>query len=193
MRSELTDDELKRGWELHDAVKNHPYRVSFEPALMEEYGDLVSKMIQMVATYVQDPDGTYPFHDYVTMPIKETWREGSPIEELHIDVYSNPNIGLLNRSVHDYNGIKWSLASRYKSNSASDMTTEIVKTKFIETTELQLMLFHKLLLGEEITTVKFPSDRGYINAYTEHTLAKNPHFDNWWTHECWLKDEYYDY
>lgn len=189
MRSKLTDDELKRGWELHDAVKNHPYRVSFEPALMEEYGDLVSKMIQMVATYVQDPDGTYPFHDYVKTPIKETWREGSPIGDLYIDVYSNPNIGLLNMSVHDYNGLKWSLASSYKTNSFC----EVKKRKFIETTELQLMIFHKLLLGEEITTISFPDDRGYGDSHKTYTLAKNPHFDNWWTHECWLNDEYYDY
>lgn len=186
LRPYLTDSEKNRGWEIHDKIKNHPYRISFEPFLMEEYGDLVYKMCDLVGTYVTDSDGNYPFHDYIKTPIKMTWKENAPTEDFYIDIYSNPNIGLLSKSIHAFNGIRWRLATAYKTNKP----TEIVKTKFIETTELQLMLFHHLLLDDDITTIKFPSEYGY-NTYTTYTLTKNPHFNNWWTDEFWMNNEFY--
>lgn len=195
MRNYLTGEEKKKAWELHDNIKNHEFRAQPKNYLLEDYGDLIYNGItKLFGGWLEDENGEYRFEDIIHKARWVSWQK-EPYDTKEnrgcgINVWSNPNIALLNDSIHDFNGIRWWLRGIWK-ESADPQTYQVLLGKLIETSEIQLMLLHKLLEGVDITTMKFPKDNQLVGSYTEYSYVQNPRFGNLWTREWFNKDEIY--
>lgn len=192
---QLNEEELKKGWEIHNKIKNHDFRKQPELYLMDEYEDLIyNHMYVLVSGWrakdiVTNEKGEkvyeYSFHNLERCLCNVSWSKKP--ETISIDVWSNPNMALINDAIHDFNGIRWRLKSVWKSGG----DTTILLGKFIETTELMLMIFHKLLEGEEITEVKYPKDNSIPGTYSFYQYVRNPKFNNNWTYPWAAKEGFY--
>lgn len=191
----LTEEEIKKGWIIHDQIKNHDFRKMPEQYLLEEYDDLIKhKLYDFICGWgkkdiVTNKNGEKVYeHSFCKLERKLcniSW--SNKPEMISIDVWSNPNIALINEAMHDYNGIRWRLASIWRSGG----DIKVVLSKYIETTELMLMIFHKLLDGEEISEVKYPKNNGVNGAYSYVKFVRNPRFNNYWTHAWAAKEGFY--
>ncbi len=196
---QLTEEEIKKGWIIHDKIKNHDFRKQPELYLLEEYENLVYKQLYelvcgwSVKDIVTNENGEkvyeYAFHNLEEETCNVSW--SSTPQTISIDVWSNPNIALINDAIHDFNGIRWRLRSRWNSMGIDDPITQILLGKFIETVELMLMLFHSLLDGVEITEVKYPKDNSNKDSYVLYRYERNPRFNNNWTYPCFNKEGFY--
>jgi len=192
---QLTEEEIIKGWGIHNKIKNHDFRKCPELYLMEEYEDLIyNKMVGLINGWsvkdiVTNENGEKVYEGAFCNLKRElcnvSWSKKP--EMISIEVWSNPNIALINDAVHDFNGIRWSLQSIWKSGG----DIKIKLSKFIETTELMLMIFHKLLEGEEITEIKYPRNNNIDGTYTYYKYERNPRFDNYWTQPWANKEGFY--
>ena len=192
---QLNEEELKKGWEIHNKIKNHDFRKQPELYLMDEYEDLIyNKMYVLVSGWrakdiVTNENGEkvyeYSFHNLERRLCNVSW--SNKPETISIDVWSNPNMALINDAIHDFNGIRWRLKSVWKSGG----DTTVLLGKFIETTELMLMIFHKLLEGEDITEVKYPKDNSIPGTYSFYQYVRNPKFNNNWTYPWFANEGFY--
>lgn len=192
---QLTEEEIKKGWIIHDKIKNHDFRKCPELYLMEEHEDLIyHQMYDLICGWrvediVTDENGEKKYQKaFVKLERKVcnvSWSKKP--EMISIEVWSNPNIALINDAIHDFNGIRWKLRSIWKSGG----DINILLGKFIETSELMLMIFHKLLEGDEITVIKYPRDNSVKNTYSEYQYVRNPKFDNYWTASWAAKEGFY--
>lgn len=190
---QLTEEEIKKGWQIHNQIKNHDFRKSPELYLLEEYDELISKKMcglisgWSVEDIVTNENGE-KVHEKAFLNSQRkvcnvSW--SSKPEKIWIDVWSNPNIALINYAIHDYNGIRWRLASEWRAGH----DIKILLGKYIETTELMLMIFHKLLQGEIISEIKFPRECGDSYEYVQ--FIRNPKFNNYWTRDWAAKEGFY--
>jgi len=192
MRTTLTETEIKEGWNLHNKIKYHDFRKDPQPYLFDEYVEEFKKLFKLFPAYT--PDGeyidengftrfTYPFREGDKKMCNVTW--SSKPQSIYIDRWSIPNIALLSESIHDFNAI----VSFLRSSFASKTDYNMLLAKFIEMTEIQLMLVHSLLEGKLVSSVKFP--KPYKDGYNEVTLIQNPLFDGSWTFPCYAEESLY--
>ena len=185
---------------LHDKIKNHPFRKNPELYLLDEYYELCDKGLDnVIGRYVYDTyelsrEGIYLYYRYV----RDRWlhyKDSSyPDGYFHFndtaEIWSNPNIALINESFHDLRGIKWAL----KSNWDNDFYKKKYLGKFIETTEKNLTILHALIGGIDITEMNYPKE--HREGYTNYKFVRNPLYDNDWTlekylHRVWYEDKGY--
>lgn len=193
MRAELTQEEIKKGWILHNKAKNHPFRKDPQLYLLDEYKDILMDMYHLVALYKIESEKTvngkhvtiHMFHDAVSKMLNVPWSKEP--QRVTIDIWSNPGIAIINEAIHDLNAITWTL--RYSWHHVEEIGHQEVLGRFIEYTETFLMVFHKLLEGIEVNNVKFPKQTG--DRYTEYIFVQNPRYNNLWTYPFYLKDEIY--
>lgn len=191
----LNEEEIKKGWAIHDQIKNHDFRKTPELYLLEEYDDLFAhKLYDIVCGWgkrdiVTNENGEkvyeYSFCKLERKVCNVSW--SNKPESISIEVWSDPNIALINYAIHDYNGIRWRLSSRWKNGG----DVKVLLSKYIETTELMLMIFHKLLEGEEVSEVKYPKDNSVDGTYSYVQFVRNPKFDNYWTYPWANKEGFY--
>ena len=189
---------------LHDKIKNHEFRKNPQKYLLDEYAELLDHdVLDIIGMYVHDHldehyQWTYKYYRYVFDRMKHFKDSHSPDGYFHYkdaaEIWSNPNIGIYNEAMHDFRGIKESL----KSNWDNDFWHKHYFGRFTETAEKLLILIHKLIDGELITEMKFPTQRGsFDQKYTEYKFIQNPHYDNDWTeekylHKIWWEDKGYE-
>ena len=181
MRDYLTDDEKEKGWLIHDSIKNHDFRKKPEKYLFEKYNDLIYKMHNLFCGYNKKEN----FHSVERRECIVKWSKYPQM--IAIDLWTIPNIALINEMMHDYNGIKWRLSSKLTSGEDA----HILMSKYIEMTELMLMVFHKLLEGDIVSEIKYPTDNNTEDSRTYVCFTKNKMFDNLWTKNYFLNKELY--
>lgn len=191
---QLTEEEIKKGWEIHNKIKNHDFRKKPELYLLDEYENLIyNQMYKLVCGYsvkdiVTNENGKkvyeYAFHNLEKKICNVSWAKEP--QRISIDIWSNPNIALINEAIHDHNGIKWRLSSAWR--NGDDAKVKILLSKYIETTELMLMVFHKLLEGLEVSEIKYPKDNNVNGTYSYVRFERNPRFNNYWT-PFWANQE----
>ncbi len=192
----ISEETINKLSLLHDKIKNHPFRKSPELYLLDEYYELCDKGLDnIIGKYVYDTyelskEGIYLYY----RSIHDRWlhyKDSSfPDGYFHFnditEIWSNPNIALINESFHDLRGIMWALKSNWKRSEYLG--------KFIETTEKNLTILHALIEGIDITEMNYP--RKYREGYTNYKFVRNPLYDNDWTlekylHRVWYEDKGY--
>lgn len=195
MREQLTQEEIKQGWLIHDQIKNHPFRKCPELYMFDEYADLIKKMTDFVCGWIVEDivtnENGEKVYEKAFVNVKRnllcnvSW--ANEPKRINIEVWSNPNIAIINDAVHDYNGIKWRL--KYRWSKGDDV--RVTLGKYIEMSELMLMLFHRLLEGEEIAEVQLPKDDSVEGTHELYKYVRNPKFDNYWTYPWATKEGFY--
>lgn len=192
----ITKETIAKLSILHDKIKNHPFRKSFERTLLDEYFDLYDKeLLNIIGRYVYDTyelsnKGIYLYYRY----IHDRWlhykskdyKDGYFHYNDTAEIWSNPNIALINEAFHDLRGIKWSL----KSNWDNDFYRQKYLGKFVETTEKILTILHALINGVEINEMNYPKE--HKEGQTHYKFVKNPLYDNDWTLEKYLHKEWWE-
>ena len=192
----ITKETIAKLSVLHDKIKNHPFRKSFERILLDEYFDLYDKeLLNIIGRYVYDTyelsnKGIYLYYRY----IRDRWlhykskdyKDGYFHYNDTAEIWANPNIALINEAFHDLRGIKWSL----KSNWDNDVYRQKYLGKFVETTEKMLTILHALINGVEINEMDYPKE--HKEGQTHYKFVKNPLYDNDWTLEKYLHKEWWE-
>lgn len=183
---------------IHDKIKSHPFRKSPEKWLLDEYFDLYNNdLLGIIGRYTYDDDdyklankGVYLYYRY----IRDRWfhykdsscKDGYFNFNDNAEIWSNPNIALINEAFHDLRGIKWAL----KSNWDNEYSKKKYLGKFIETTEKMLTILHALIEGVEITEMDYPKE--HREGQTRYKFVRNPLYDNDWTLEEYLHREWWE-
>ena len=192
----ISEETINKLSLLHDKIKNHSFRKNPELYLLDEYYELCDKGLDnIIGRYVYDTyelsrEGIYLYYRYV----RDRWlhyKDSSyPDGYFHFndtaEIWSNPNIALINESFHDLRGIKWALKSNWERPEYLG--------KFIETTEKNLTILHALIEGIDITEMNYPKE--YREGYTNYKFVRNSLYDNDWTlekylHRVWYEDKGY--
>ena len=186
---------------LHDKIKNHEFRKSPEKYLLDEYAELLDhSAMEIIGRYVYDDrdNRTYKYYRYEHDRMKHFIDSNSPDGYFHYkdtsEIWSNPNIALYNEAMHDFRGIWWSL----RANWDNGFWHSHYFGRFTETAEKLLILMHKLIDGELITEMDFPTEKGsFDKKYTKYKFVQNPHYNNDWTlekylHRVWWEDKGYE-
>ena len=189
---------------LHDRIKNHEFRKNPQKYLLDEYAELFDhEVLNIIGMFVfKEIDEHYNRKYLYYRHVKDRWLhfKSSTSEDGYFhyndlaEIWSNPNIALYNYAMHDFRGIKDSLYSNWD----NDYWYKHYFERFTETAEKLLILVHKLIDGQLITEMKFPTEMGsFDQKYTEYKLVRNPHYDNDWTlekylHKVWWEDKGYE-
>lgn len=192
----ITKETIDKLGILHNKIKNHLFRKSFEKELLDEYYEMYRKdLFDIIGEYVYDTyelskEGVYLYY----RSVKDRWLhyKSSDFSDGYwhyrdsAEIWSNPNIALINSAYHDLSGIKWSL----KSNWDNNIYKKKYLSKFIETTEKILTILHALIEGVEITEMDFPME--HRDGEVHYKFVKNPLYDNDWTLEKYLHKEWWE-
>ena len=189
---------------LHDRIKNHEFRKNPQKYLLDEYAELFDHdVLDIIGMYAfKEIDENYNRKYLYYRHVRDRWihfkdshsKDGYFHYNDLSEIWSNPNIALYNYAMHDFRGIKSSL----KCNWDNDYWYRHYFERFTETAEKLLILVHKLIDGQLITEMKFPTQEGsFDRKYIEYKLVQNPHYDNDWTlekylHKVWWEDKGYE-
>lgn len=196
MFNPITEEKLSKLRALHDRIKAHPFRKTLERCYLDEYFNLFNKdLYSIIGRYTSDSyelerQCIYSFY----RSSYDRWLhfKDSSFEDGYFhfkdvtEIWSNPNIGLINEAYHDLRGIKWSLVSNWD----NDFYKKEYIGKFVETTEKMLTILHALIDGVEITEMDFPKE--HRDGQTHYKFVKNPLYDNDWTLEKYLHREWWE-
>lgn len=179
-----TSEDLEKGRELHDKIKNHPFRLCPQIQHLDEYVKLFDLANNLFGRYVLDyfdHDTLKNVYKYHTVE-KEDRYDGDNKYTHYVDIWSNPTIALLDESMHDLRSISMKLKWYWK----DDTFRKGYLGSFIETTEIWLQLLHRLIEGVEINEISFPKDKFSYDGkyeYKFYKYVKNPKYNNNWTLE----------
>ena len=203
MIKEVLEEDIKKGRVLHDKIKNHLFRKAPELYLLDEYAQLFEDVNDIFGRYSHEEyDREHNCWNYrYYRGVKDRWlhyiSSNHPDGYFHFndiaEIYTNPNIAIMDYAMHDFRGIWWKLKSNwdnptlYKDNYA----------RFTETTEKILMLLHNLIDGELVTSMSFPAERSFSEDQYTYKMVQNPLYDNDWTlekylHKVWWEDKGYE-
>ena len=193
----ITEETLSKLKVIHDKIKNHPFRKTLERYLLDEYFDLYDRdLLKIIGRYEYNDyeltnNGEYLYYRYVSdrwLHYKdENYKGGYYHYHDNTEIWSNPNIALINEAYHDLRGIKWTLKSNWEK---SDYLKKKYLGRFIETTEKMLTILHALINGVEISEMDYPKE--YKDGQTHYKFVQNPLYDNDWTLEKYLHREWWE-
>lgn len=193
----IIDETLSELKVIHDKIKNHPFRKTLERYLLDEYFDLYDKdLLKIIGRYVYNDyeltnNGEYLYYRYVHdrwLHYKDkNYKDGYFHYHDNTEIWSNPNIALINEAYHDLRGIKWTLKSNWEK---SDYLKKKYLGRFIETTEKMLTILHALINGVEINEMDYPKEHN--DGQTHYKFVRNPLYDNDWTLEKYLHREWWE-
>ena len=193
----ITEETLSKLKVIHDKIKNHPFRKTLDRYLLDEYFDLYDRdLLKIIGRYEYNDyeltnKGEYLYYRYVSdrwLHYKdENYKGGYYHYHDNTEIWSNPNIALINEAYHDLRGIKWTLKSNWEK---SDYLKKKYLGRFIETTEKMLTILHALINGVEISEMDYPKE--YKDGQTHYKFVKNPLYDNDWTLEKYLHREWWE-
>lgn len=192
----ITDEALSELKVIHDKIKNHLFRKTLERYFLDEYFDLYDRdLLKIIGRYVYNDyeltnNGEYLYYRYIYdrwLHYKDkNYKDGYFHYHDSAEIWSNPNIALINEAYHDLRGIKWSLISNWNNN----FYKQKYLGRFVETTEKMLTILHALIDGVEITEMNFPKE--HREGYTCYKFVRNPLYDNDWTLEKYLHREWWE-
>ena len=203
MIKEVLEEDIKKGRVLHDKIKNHLFRKTPELYLLDEYAQLFEDVNDIFGRYSHEEyDREHNCWNYrYYRGVKDRWlhyiSSNHPDGYFHFndiaEIYTNPNIAIMDYAMHDFRGIWWKL----KSNWDTPTLYKDNYGRFTETTEKILMLLHNLIDGELITSMSFPAERSFSEDQHTYKMVQNPLYDNDWTlekylHKVWWEDKGYE-
>ena len=203
MLKEVLKEDLEQGRILHDKIKNHLFRKNPELYLLDEYAQLFEDVNDIFGAYVHEEydneNHCWKYRYYRS--VRDRWLHyvcsSNPDGYFHFndaaEIYTNPNIAIMDYAMHDFRGIWWKL----KSNWDSPTLYKDNYARFTETTEKILMLLHNLIDGELVTSMSFPVERSFSKDQCTYKMVQNPLYDNDWTlekylHKVWWEDKGYE-
>ena len=203
MIKEVLEEDIKKGRGLHDKIKNHLFRKTPELYLLDEYAQLFEDVNDIFGRYShKEYDREHNCWNYrYYRGVKDRWlhyiSSNHPDGYFHFndiaEIYTNPNIAIMDYAMHDFRGIWWKL----KSNWGNSALYKDNYGRFTETTEKILMLLHNLIDGELVTSMSFPAERSFSEDQYTYKMVQNPLYDNDWTlekylHKVWWEDKGYE-
>ena len=199
MYKELLKEDFEKLKTLHDKIKNHEFRKNPQLYLLDEYAKLFEDVNDILTGWDWDNvhyQHVYRYYRYVKDRTLHYLIPGSPDGYHHYkdgaEIYTHPNIALINYAMHDFRGITWKLKVDWKNHNLF----KSLFGKFIETTEKMLMILHNLINGEMITSMSFPYESTFDDRQCTYEMVQNPHYNNDWTlkkylHKEWFEDKGY--
>lgn len=195
MYKEVLQEDLDKCKILHDKIKGHEFRKNPQRYLLDEYAGLFEDVNDICAEFDWDDKSyqrIYRYYRYVNDRTLHYLKSDSPDGYFHLnggaEIYTHPNLALINYAMHDFRGIWW----RLKSNWDRPAFFKDLYGRFTETTEKMLMILHNLINGEMITSISFPYERSFSKEQSTYEMVRNPHYDNDWTLKKYLHKEWYE-
>ena len=119
MLKEVLQEDLEKGRILHDKIKNHLFRKSPERYLLDEYAKLFEDVNDVFGAYVHEEydneNHCWKYRYYRS--VRDRWLHyvcsSNPDGYFHYndaaEIYTNPNIAIMDYAMHDFRGILWKL------------------------------------------------------------------------------------
>lgn len=198
MLKEIDKEDLDKARILHDKIKNHLFRKSPEKYLLDEYAQLFEDVNDVIGRYVgeeydeENHDWKYKYYRWV----RDRWlhyrernfKDGYFHFNDTAEIFTNPNIAIMDYEMHDFRAILWKLKNNWDSPSLHADSYG----RFTEITEGILTVLHSLINGELIATMKFPSTQSFSTDCCTYEMVQNPLYDNDWTLEKYLHREWWE-
>lgn len=183
--TQLLKEDIEPAKTLYNTIVNHKFNKKQTKKLLDEYDEYIEDIHRLLnkpnhynlEKYVYE----YKYFRYINIPTEFVDKSTGNIiqSHKHVEIWSIPNVGILESAMHDYRHIKSTMKFRWDDEKERERLLNLYKI----TCEKILYVFSELINGRYVTKMEFPVENPWsrLGPNKVFEYVQNPKYDFDWT------------
>ena len=183
--TQLLKEDIEPAKTLYNTIVNHKFNKKQTKKLLDEYDEYIEdihRLLDYPNHYNLDKHVyEYKYFRYINIPTEFVDKSTGDIiqSHKHVEIWSIPNVGILESAMHDYRHIKSTMKFRWDDEKERERLLNLYKI----TCEKILYVFSELINGRYVTKMEFPIENPWsrLGPNKVFEYVQNPKYDLDWT------------